>query len=280
MNQGTRVVDVEQVADNLFVLRGGGGNTALFVTADGVTVVDTKSPGWGRSIIDTIRELTPKPVTRIINTHTHSDHVGGNVEFPAGVEVVVQDHTSAHMQKMDIFTQHEGRGLPTTTFTDTMGIGKGADRIDLYYFGPGHTNGDAIVVFPALGIAHIGDLFFNRGLLAVARREGGRFLSFADTVDSVHRGIEHVDTIINGHTPKNTTWNDLKTFAEFNRDFLSWGQAQLAAGKSPTEAAAAWTLPATYEANGYPSAAQASFSGLEYRLQMLQKEMGQTQFAS
>ena len=86
---GPKVVDVEKVKDNLFVLRGGGGNTAVFVMANGVAVVDAKNPGWGRPILDKIKELTPKPVTLLINTHTHGDHVSGNVEFPASVDVVI-----------------------------------------------------------------------------------------------------------------------------------------------------------------------------------------------
>src|SRR5215471_2931893 len=84
-----KVVEVEKLADNLFVLKGGGGNTAVFVTAAGVTVVDTKIPGWGQPIIDKVKELTSKPITTIINTHTHYEHVSGNVEFPATVDVVV-----------------------------------------------------------------------------------------------------------------------------------------------------------------------------------------------
>ena len=63
--------------------------------ANGVTVVDTKNPGWGQPILDKIKELTPKPVTMIINTHTHGDHVSGNVEFPATVDIVVQENTAA-----------------------------------------------------------------------------------------------------------------------------------------------------------------------------------------
>ena len=81
--QGDMVVEVEQLEDNLFVLRGAGGNTAVFVTRDGVAVVDTMMAGWGRPILDAIKQLTTKPVTMIINTHTHFDHVSGNVEFPA-----------------------------------------------------------------------------------------------------------------------------------------------------------------------------------------------------
>ena len=60
-----KVVTVEKLQDNLYVLRGGGGNTAVFVTADGVVVVDAKNPGWGQPVLDKIKELTPKPVTTL-----------------------------------------------------------------------------------------------------------------------------------------------------------------------------------------------------------------------
>ena len=56
-------ITVEKVKDNLFVLRGGGGNTAAFVTAKGVTLVDTKNPGWGQPLLDKVKTLTDKPVT-------------------------------------------------------------------------------------------------------------------------------------------------------------------------------------------------------------------------
>src|SRR5437667_357826 len=153
-----KVIEVEKVKDNLWVLRGanGGGNTAVFLTATGVVVVDAKNPGWGKPILDKIKELTPKPVTTLINTHTHGDHVSGNVEFPATIDFIAQENTKANMEKMPIFKEHGGVGMAKRTFKDKMTLGKGADQIDLYYFGRGHTNGDAWVVFPALRIVHSG----------------------------------------------------------------------------------------------------------------------------
>src|SRR4051794_20582107 len=157
-----KVVEVEKLRDNLWMLKGGGGNTAVFVGTQGIVVVDTKNPGWGQPILDEIKKLSTKPITTIINTHTHGDHVSGNVEFPTSVEVIVQENTKANMEEMkgatgiaqngpptNIFKENNGRGMPKKTFKDKMSIGSGADRIDLYYFGRGHTNGDAFVVFPA-----------------------------------------------------------------------------------------------------------------------------------
>ncbi len=93
-----KVLEVTKLRDNLFVLKGGGGNTAVFIMSDGVTVVDTKNPGWGQPILDKIQGLTNKPMVRIINTHTHGDHVSGNVEFPATVDIVTQENTKVNMQ--------------------------------------------------------------------------------------------------------------------------------------------------------------------------------------
>jgi cyclase len=266
-----KVIDVEKVKDNLYVLRGGGGNTAAFITANGVVVVDAKNPGWGQPILDKIKELTPKPVTTLINTHTHGDHVSGNVEFPATVEVIAQENTKTNMQKMPIFAEHKNVGLPKRTFKDKMTVGSGADQIDLYYFGPGHTNGDAFVVFPALRIAHAGDIFAGKNVPLVDEANGGSMLHISDTLLKAYNGIKNVDSIINGHMPAQTAWADLKEYSDFNKDLVTWMQSELKAGKTPAQAAAEWKLPEQYK--GYSATVGPLFGGLAGRIETLQKEM-------
>jgi len=270
----TNKVQVEKLDERLFVLRGGGGNTAVFVTADGVTVVDSKNPGWGQPILDAIKGLSTKPITVLINTHTHGDHVSGNVEFPASVDVVVQANTKANMEKMKIFADNANRGMAKRTFTDRLTIGKGADQIDLYYFGPGHTNGDAFVVFPALRTMHAGDIFGAKGLPAIDGANGGSVLHIATSLQKAYGGIKGVETIINGHMPTQTTWADLKMFADLNQDFLTWAQAELKAGKTPEAAAPGWVMPQKYVDAGFAPAVSAIFGGMVGRLQRLQEEMG------
>ena len=266
-----KVVEVEKVKDNLWVLRGGGGNTAVFATTAGVTIVDAKNPGWGQPILDKVKELTPKPITTLINTHTHGDHVSGNVEFPATVDVVVQENTKANMEKMDIFKQNNNRGMAKRTFKDKMTIGSGADQIDLYYFGPGHTNGDAWVVFPAHRIVHSGDIFAGKGVPLVDGNNGGSMLHYSESLMKAYNGIKNVDTIINGHTPANTAFADLKEFADFNKDLLTWAQGELKAGKTPEQAAAEWKLPEKYK--GYSGTVSPMMGGMAGRLQLLATEM-------
>jgi glyoxylase-like metal-dependent hydrolase (beta-lactamase superfamily II) len=276
-----RKIDVDKVKDHLWVLKGGGGNTAVFETANGIVVVDAKNPGWGQPILEKIKTLSSKPVTMLINTHTHADHVSGNVEFPATIDFIAQANTKTNMEKMPIFKEHNGIGLPKRTFKDKMKIGKGADEIDLYYFGPGHTNGDAIVVFPALRAAHTGDLFQGKALPLVDPDNGGSVLHYHETLNKVHAGIKNVDTIINGHSNTTTTWDDLKQFAEFNHEFLTWAQAGLKAGKTPQQLAdEGWNVPSKF--TGYaprvanpktPAPTPPLFGGLTGRIQKLADEM-------
>lgn len=267
-----KVIDVEKVNDRLYVLRGagGGGNTAVFITASGVTVVDAKNPGWGQPILNKIKELTPKPVTTLINTHTHGDHVSGNVEFPASVEVIAHENTKTNMEKLPIFKEHGNNGMAEKTFKDKLTVGSGADQVDLYYFGPGHTNGDAFVVFPALRVMHSGDIFAGKSVPLIDTNNGGSMSRIADTLSKAHDGIKNVDAIINGHTPAQTTWADLKEYADFNRDLVAWMRAGLKAGKTPEQLAAEWKVPEKYK--GYSSQVSSMMGGMVGRIQALQKE--------
>jgi glyoxylase-like metal-dependent hydrolase (beta-lactamase superfamily II) len=255
--QGPKVVEVEKLKDNLYMLKGGGGNTAVFVGTNGVVVVDTKNPGWGQPILDKIKELTPKPVTTIINTHTHGDHVSGNVEFPATVDIIVQENTKANMEKMqsppgfaastqNIFQANGGKGMPKRTFKDKMSIGRGADQVDVYYFGRGHTNGDAWIVFPALRFVHAGDIFSGKNLPLLDTNNGGTGVEIGTTLQKAHDGIKNVDSVITGHSTV-MTWADLAEYAQFNKDFLADVQNGLKAGKSPDEIAASWKISDKYK---------------------------------
>ena len=261
-----RVVEVVKLKDNLFVLTGGGGNTAVFVQGNGVLVVDAKNPGWGKPILDKIKELTNKPVTTLINTHTHGDHVSGNVEFPSTVDIIVQENTKTNMMKMipnstaadqavpaqTIFQQNGGKGLPKRTFKDKMTLFKGPDEVDLFYFGRGHTNGDAWVLFPALRVVHAGDIFSGKNVPLLDANNGGSAALIADSLEKGYNALNSkADTIITGHSTQ-MTFADLKEYAAFNREFFNDAKAAKKAGKGVDDVAASWKVPAKYK--GYAAA--------------------------
>jgi len=280
--QGPGVVEIDEVRENLFVLRGGGGNTAVFVQGNGVTVVDTKNPGWGQPILDAIRKLTDKPVTLIINTHTHGDHVSGNVEFPETVQIVAHENTRANMDRMvsppgfpqsatpgpTIFEGHKGRGLPGRTFTDRLTLGSGADQVDLYYFGRAHTNGDAMVVFPSLRVMHMGDVFPGKQIPIMDSNNGGSAVAYADTLRKTHDGVPNTETIITGHGPLMTR-KDLLEYSDFVRELVDGVRAAQKAGRTVEQTADAWKMPAKYSGYAEPQAAR-----LRANIQLIYDEPG------
>ena len=259
----SRVVEVDKLKDNLYVLKGGGGNSSVFITASGVVVVDTKNPGWGQPLLDAIRKLTDKSVTTIINTHTHGDHVSGNVEFSDNVEVVTHENTRTNMQQMrpnssaaptatpppNIFTQNNGKGLPKRTFKDRMTIGRGSDQIDLYYFGRAHTNGDAMVFFPAHRVLHVADVFPGRELPIMDSNNGGTGVGYAGTLTKVLSFAEKsADMMVNGHYNTTSTPADLKDYIEFIRTYVKQVQDAKRSGRTVDEVAGSWKPPAGYTA--------------------------------
>ena len=278
---------VTKLKDNLYVLKGGGGNTSVFITGTGVVVVDSKNPGWGQPILEKIKTLTDKPVTTLINTHTHGDHVSGNVAFPATVDIVVQANTAENMKKMipnstaadqtvpaqTIFAQNGGKGLAKRTFKDKMTIGKGADEVDLFYFGRGHTNGDAWVLFAAPRVLHAADIFSGKNIPLLDANNGGSAVEIGTSLDKAYNALNgKYDTIVTGHSNEMKP-ADLKEYAQFNRDFVADVQAASKAGKSADDIATSWKIPAKY--SGYaPVSTPADMNRVKNNVNLTLKELG------
>ena len=269
--QDAAALRIQKVKDNLYVVTGGrgsgasantvSGNTTVFVAATGVVLVDTKLPGFGQGILDQVRSVTTKPVTMIINTHTHNDHTGGNPELPRNVEHVAQENTRTNMAKMSLFAGANASLLPSRTFKDRLSLLNGPDRIELYYFGRGHTNGDAVIVFPALRTAVVGDLFARKWAPLVDAQNGGSVAEYPDTLAKAIAGLKDVDTVVTGHstTPIGREgtfsrfdpalkWSDLQEYADFAREFVSAARAAKTSGKTVDEAVDGLKLPERYRA--------------------------------
>ena len=245
--------------DTVFILMDGGGHS--FALADevsgGVVLVDTKRTGWAQTILEAVSFVTDLPVTTIINTHAHQDHTGSNGEFQTVVEIVAHENTKVAMGKMEAFQGANANGLPSRTYRDRLSLLDGPNRIELYHFGAAHTDGDTIVVFPEKGVAHVGDLFAAKAAPFIDAANGGSGVAYPETLAKAVAAIEGIRTVITGHSPlppvpgvqgmlEVLTWDDLREYADFNRDFLSAVREAFEGGKSVDEAVTTLSLPAKY----------------------------------
>ena len=242
-------LEIQKVKDNLYMVVTpdyGAGNTAVFITDGGVVLVDTKTPGNGQAILDKVKSVTSKPITMIINTHTHGDHTGSNDFFTGKVEFVAQENTKTNMMKMDEFKGDKAKFLPSKTYKDRLKLGSGKDAIELYYFGRAHTNGDSFVVFPQLRVMHSGDAFAGKNTPLIDIDNGGSVVEYGATIAKAAKTIKNIDAIITGHSALMKP-ADLQEYADFNNEFLTWVKSEIKAGKTVDQAAAEYKLPQRYK---------------------------------
>lgn len=203
---------IENVKDDLYMISGEGGNVAVYVTDEGVVLVDDMFDRNHRDILEQVASITSRPVRYVLNTHQHDDHAGGDLKMLAITEVIAHENVRANLSdiRQPYYEDTPGTpiGLPRVTFSDQMSVFLGGKEVRALYFGRGHTSGDAVVYFPDLGVVHTGDLFLGssrpadparpRGVnIYVDYAQGGSFLEWTDTLD---RALElDFDTVIPGH---------------------------------------------------------------------------------
>ena len=251
------------VSDNLYLVSGGGGNSLLMTGDRGVVLVDTKLPGYGRALVDIAASISDEPVTTVIYSDAHGDHVGSGPELPSVGQIVAHENTKAIMERMDAFKGAGARFLPGTTFKETMSLGEGRDRINLYYFGAGHTSGDIVVAFPGKRVAYLGDLFPGKTVPVVDAAAGGSLVAWPETLARVVAELKGIPKrIIPGHSvsPEGSplgrwiTMADLEEYSNFTRDFLAAVRAAFKDGKTVDEATSSLQLSQRYPGYNFDNA--------------------------
>lgn len=181
-----------KVADDIYDIDGGGaGNVAVYATDEGAIVIDDKFEQHYDEIMANIKKVTDKPVKYVINTHHHGDHSGGNVKMLAGgAEILLHKNAREQMVK------GKQPGVPRIAFGDEAQVVLGGKEVFARYFGRGHTNGDAVIFFPARRTIHTGDLMAGTTPL-IDYPGGGSLAEWAKTLDGILK--YDFDTVIPGH---------------------------------------------------------------------------------
>jgi glyoxylase-like metal-dependent hydrolase (beta-lactamase superfamily II) len=182
---GQTVEKIRELKPNLHMITGGGANTLVRVTPDGLIVVDTKNPGDVNftRVMEEIASVSKQPVKIVINTQHHPDHVGNNQKFiDAGAQVVALEILKTHMAS-DPRTK-EIPGLPTQTFAKDHVVTLGGAEVRASFYGPGHTGGDTMVYFPDAKVVMVGD-HMTDGNPIVDFANGGSALGWTKGLDGV-----------------------------------------------------------------------------------------------
>lgn len=267
---------IEQIRDRLFILRGGGrsieaggvrlptaGNSVALVLDRGVVLVDSKLPGTGAAILRALAQITDRPLTAVVNTHAHMDHVGANAELPDGVEFIAHEAAAEAMRELrpvaggpaqpNPFRDAGGRGLPTRTFRESLALGAGKDRVELRWFGRAHTSGDAWVIFPDVGVAHAGDAFAHKAVPVLDVNAGASGLAYPQTLARAAEALAGIAVLVAGHHPGILGPADLAGYRDFVAELVRRVREAKRAGGTVEEFATSWKLPQRFLDAGYVS---------------------------
>ena len=159
-------LDIIQVTDSIYMLSGGGGNVGVSVGDDGIFLIDDKVNVLSDELLNTIKEISDKPVKFIINTHWHPDHVGGNEELGKTDSIIISHGNTRERLSTEQFSSFLNTtvdplpeaGLPIITFSNEITFYFNNDVINIKHIPNAHTDGDVIVYFNNSNVVHVGDI--------------------------------------------------------------------------------------------------------------------------
>ena len=226
-------LQIREVMEGLYIIPGfdggqSGGNVAVRVTDDGVIIVDDKFPYSFDFITEQVRKVTDQPIKYVLNTHHHDDHSGSNADFLPTAEVIAHKNARANI------VRNNQPGAPRVIFTDETAVFLGGVEVQMFHFGRGHTNGDAVAYFPDLRVVHTGDLFvYGQRLNGTTLSpfwdfgNGGSVLEWPATLTRLL--ALDFDTVIPGHGSIMTK-ADVRTFRGKLETVIDRVRAEIAAG--------------------------------------------------
>lgn len=236
---------MQQPAYKIKMLRGDigifterGGTIGFYQSTEGYAVIDSQFPDPAKHVIDELKKMKEMPFKFLINTHHHGDHTGGNISFKDIAEHVVgHENCLANYKRVAEQAKTTDKQLfQDITFSDGWKQKIGKERIRAYYYGAGHTNGDAIIHFENANIAHMGDLLFNQLAPFIDRSAGANIKNWIQVLQKAQKTFDKDTLFIFGHAADaekvTGSKEDLAAFEDYLKKLLDFVAGEIKAGKS------------------------------------------------
>jgi cyclase len=231
-------IKVHQVQGTVYMLEGAGGNIGVSVGADGIVIVDDQFAPLAPKIQAALRGITDRPVRFVINTHWHSDHVGGNGYFQQQGPVLAHENVRRRMERGGALLGGQRKvpaapreALPVITFNDRASLHLNGEEIRALHYPGGHTDGDAVIFFTRSKVVHMGDDFVTYGFPFIDVDSGGSVKGMIAAVRNVMATVPGDAKVIPGHG-KISTVADLGAFAAMLEEAAARVQKGIQAGKT------------------------------------------------
>lgn len=230
-------IETEKVTDQIYILKGRGGNIGLFIGEDAVFMIDDQFAPLTQKIVNAIKSITSKPLNYLINTHWHGDHTGGNENFgKSGALIVAHDNVR---KRMSVESMRRGRklppspkeALPVITFEKDIVFHINNDDVLATHVHEAHTDGDAIIYFTNNNVLHTGDSFFNTGFPYIDLESGGSIDGYIAGIEKMILITDDETKIIPGHGQL-ASKKDLRAFLAMLKELRKRVQLEIDHGKS------------------------------------------------
>ena len=231
---------VQDLGSGLYMITDNAYESMFLVYDRGVVVIDAPPP-FAAHIPEAIAKVTDKPVTHLIYSHSHADHIGGAKSLGGHPIIIAHDETLRLLKR----AADPNRPLPTITFSDKYTLRVGNKVLELSYHGNAHEPGNIFISAPAQRVLMVVDVVFPGWM-------PWRRFALAQDIPGYFAQVEEIgrmdwDTLVGGHVARTGTHADVDIQVEFDRDVKDAAAKALASttpgvGLNPADKGNPWAV--------------------------------------